>query len=290
MEPLPSADEGEPGKPGSYFSNLFIVVLIITTFASCHRQKPRTVLPPKTDSADLQQQTRIRDSVARPKIAKKKIYITFDDGPNRGTKQVLKVVKEENIPVSFFIVGKHVFDSPGQTALYNEMREDSTIELCNHSFTHALNKYTKFYSDPEAVVNDFKTSDTRLHFTNKVARMPGRNAWRIDTIDITDIRQSKPAIDSLHQAGFAIMGWDIEWSFDHKTFVPDQDTGLLLRKIYNLLDANTTRTPGHLVLLAHDQAFQDEDNLAILYSFLKELKLNEQYEFELASKYPGVKE
>jgi peptidoglycan-N-acetylglucosamine deacetylase len=290
MEPLPSADEGEPGKPGSYAGVLFIAVLIITTATSCHRQKQSRTIQPVTDSAVIQEQKQISASVSHPKIVKKKIYITFDDGPNRGTKHVLQVVKEENIPVSFFIVGKHVFDSPGQTALYNEMREDSTIELCNHSFTHALNKYTKFYNDPEMVVNDFTTSDARLHFTNTVARMPGRNAWRIDTIDITDIRQSKPAIDSLHQAGFAIMGWDIEWSFDHKTFVPDQDTGLLLRKIYNLLDANTTRTPGHLVLLAHDQAFQDEHNLPILYSFLKELKLNEQYEFELASKYPGVKE
>ncbi len=202
---------------------------------------------------------------------------------------VLQTIREENIPVSFFIVGKHVFDSPKQTAAWNELLSDTAIELCNHSYTHARNKYSSFYKNPQQVVTDFKLSQQKLQFKNNVTRMPGRNAWRIDTIDITDIKESKAAIDSVYITGFNVMGWDIEWGFDHKTFVPDGDTALLYKKIFNLLDAGTTRTPGHLVLLAHDQSFHDTANLAILHSFLKGLKQNSGYEFSFAGMYPGVK-
>ena len=118
--------------------------------------------------------------------------------------------------------------------------------------------------------------------------MPGRNAWRIDTIDHTDIFESTAAIDSLHAAGYSIMGWDIEWTFDHKTLAPDADTALLLRRIYNMLEAEKTKTPGHLVLLAHDQAFQKEEYVEELRYVVQQLKNNPEYELLLASKYPGI--
>ena len=117
--------------------------------------------------------------------------------------------------------------------------------------------------------------------------MPGRNAWRIDSIDHTDITESKAAIDSLHAAGYAIMGWDIEWTFNHKTLAPDADTALLLRRIYNMLEADKTKTPGHLVLLAHDQAYQQAAYVENLRYVVQQLKNNPEYELVLASKYPG---
>jgi hypothetical protein len=118
--------------------------------------------------------------------------------------------------------------------------------------------------------------------------MPGRNAWRIDTIDHTDIYESSAAIDSLHAAGFSIMGWDIEWMFNHKSFRPDTAIALMLRRIDNMLEANKTKTPGHLVLLAHDQAFQSEEAVRLLHSFFQQIKNNPEYELKLASTYPGV--
>ena len=128
-----------------------------------------------------------------------------------------------------------------------------------------------------------------MGYTNMVARMPGRNAWRIDTIVHTDIYESKPAIDSMYSAGYSVMGWDIEWTFDHKSLEPDPDTAMLLRRIYNLLDAGKTKTPGHLVLLAHDQAFQQDDYVEKLRYVIQQLKNNPEYELLLATKYPGVR-
>lgn len=285
-----SADEPEPKQTSSFF-RLLPVTFIIIILSACENRKWQKPEYPVTvvDSTVIQQKEKQRqDSLQKISIARKKIYITFDDGPNKGTRNVLQAVKEENIPASFFIVGEHVFDSPKQTQTWELLKVDSTIELCNHSYTHAHNRYTSFYNKPSGVVADFQRSQQALQFSNNIARMPGRNAWRIDTIDHTDIYESSAAIDSLHAAGFNIMGWDIEWMFDHKTLAPDTAIDLMLRRIDNLLLAEKTKTPGHLVLLAHDQAFQTEEAIQLLHLVLKSLKNNPEYELVLASRYPGV--
>ena len=285
-----SADEPEPKQTSSFFRLLPVTFIIIILSACENRKWQKPEYPVAVvDSAAIQQQEKQRqDSLQKISIARKKIYLTFDDGPNKGTRNVLQAVKEENIPASFFIVGEHVFDSPKQTQTWELLKVDSTIELCNHSYTHAHNRYTSFYNKPSGVVADFQRSQQALQFSNNIARMPGRNAWRIDTIDHTDIYESSAAIDSLHAAGFNIMGWDIEWMFDHKTLAPDTAIDLMLRRIDNLLLAEKTKTPGHLVLLAHDQAFQTEEAVQLLHLVLQSLKNNPEYELVLASKYPGV--
>lgn len=284
-----SATGGEPPSANRIKIFILLLSLLFVFVISCTKKEKGSFTEKKIVANPVirQQQKNTATTLVKPILRKKKIYLTFDDGPNRGTMNVLNAVKEENIPVSFFIVGKHVFDSPQQQATWQQLKEDSTIELCNHSYTHALNHYTKFYQNPAGVIKDFEESAGKLGFDNNVARMPGRNAWRIDSIDHTDIKESSAAIDSAHKAGFAIMGWDIEWMFDHKTFALTTDTDLLLRRIQNMLDASTTRTPGHLVLLAHDQAFQTQESVAQLHYLIQQLKNNPQYVLELAGNYPG---
>ena len=269
---------------------LLLSIIVFFFIASCtSASKDKLYALAGLDSLHNKQQEKFRaNALAKRKVPKKKIYLTFDDGPNKGTMNVLQKVKEENIPVSFFVVGQHVFDSPVQTATWQELKKDSSIELCNHSYTHASGRYSKFYSDSSLVIKDFERSANLLGFTNNVARMPGRNAWRIDTIIHTDIKASEETIDAVHRAGFSVMGWDIEWTFDHKTFAPNEDMDLLLRRMQNMLEASTTKTPGHIVLLAHDQAFQKEADLEKLSYFFQQLKNNPDYELVLASNYPGV--
>lgn len=267
-----------------------VLLFIICFMASCNQQKQDAGLMSSEISTLTAKNARlIKEQLIKSKTTKKKIYLTFDDGPNKGTGNVLKTVKEENVPASFFIVGKHVFDSPAQGATFRELKADSSIELCNHSYTHALNHYTKFYQQPAAVIKDFQRNEAALSLSSKVARMPGRNAWRIDTVNHTDIKASKAAIDSVSNAGFAVMGWDVEWMFDHKTLDLAIDTAQLIRQIKNMLDASATKTPGHLVLLAHDQAFQKETDVLKLHWLIHQLKTDPEFELELASNYPGVR-
>ena len=44
----------------------------------------------------------------------KAVYLTFDDGPNKGTENLLKIVEKHKIPITSFVVGKHIFGSKKQ--------------------------------------------------------------------------------------------------------------------------------------------------------------------------------
>jgi peptidoglycan/xylan/chitin deacetylase (PgdA/CDA1 family) len=294
MDTPATNDEGESASLSnkSYFPG-FLILLMALLFFSCNQPgKEVKKEQPRVDSTAIRQQLQhIADSAAKviAAVPKKKIYLTFDDGPNKGTMNVLNAVKEDSIPVSFFIVGKHTKDTPEQQEAWLQLKADSTIELCNHSYTHALNHYTKYYEHPYDVIKDIEHNKEELGFDNNVVRMPGRNAWRIDHINHTDIKESKMAIDSVHAAGFDIMGWDVEWMFDHKSLDLAMDTDLLLRQVQNMLDAGKTKTKDHLVLLAHDQAFQTEAAVEQLHYLFRQLKANPDYELVLAKNYPGIK-
>jgi peptidoglycan/xylan/chitin deacetylase (PgdA/CDA1 family) len=229
----------------------------------------------------------------------KKIYLTFDDGPLGGTLKVLTAVKQENIPASFFIVGQHVVDSPGQTKLWKQMKADNSIELCNHSFSHANNKYCKFYKDPGKVVKDIMKNNEQLGLNNAVVRMPGRNAWRIGNINRTDVPESKAAIDAVQKAGFDVLGWDLEWKENTESqplspplFLESlPDVSILLKRIKDTFKSGSKNlvTPGHLVLLTHDQFFKTDEDIGQLIYLFRALKNNADYELAFASTYPGLK-
>jgi peptidoglycan/xylan/chitin deacetylase (PgdA/CDA1 family) len=224
------------------------------------------------------------------KKKKKKIYLTFDDGPNKGTRNVLNIVIQEQVPVTFFLVGEHVFASTSQRATFDSLKAAETIELCNHSHTHAHSRYSKFYADPDSVVRDFERCDDSLGFDNNIVRTPGRNIWRVDTLTFTDLRKSAAAADSLQNAGFVIVGWDLEWHFDHKTFVLKNNSDEILAQIDSMFAWNKTKKQDHLVVLAHDQVYDKPDDSSELHNLIKKLKSRDEYELVVTSKYPGVKQ
>jgi hypothetical protein len=104
---------------------------------------------------------------------KRVIYLTFDDGPNRGTENLLKILHKRNVCATAFLVGKHAYGSKKQKDDLALLRKDQLIELANHSFSHAHNKYTDFYKNPLDVVQDFDTAKDSLKLFDKIARTPG---------------------------------------------------------------------------------------------------------------------
>jgi peptidoglycan/xylan/chitin deacetylase (PgdA/CDA1 family) len=222
------------------------------------------------------------------KKKKKKLYLTFDDGPNKGTRNVLDIVRDENVPVSFFIVGEHAFASHSQSASWDSLRIAEHIELCNHSYTHAHNRYDRFYQNPDSVVKDFQRAHDSLNLTNKIVRTPGRNIWRIDSLHYTDLKSSAVAADSLQQAGFIVMGWDLEWHYNHKSMSVTITADNMIKQIDSAFAKNKTKHHDHLVLLAHDQVYQKPDDSIQLRKFLQALKLKDEYELVLVTSYPGA--
>jgi peptidoglycan/xylan/chitin deacetylase (PgdA/CDA1 family) len=225
------------------------------------------------------------------KKKKKKIYLTFDDGPNKGTRNVMSIVEQEQVPVTFFVIGEHTDASKLQRVLWDSLQvlDDSLVQLCNHSYTHAWhNHFDKFYEHPDSVVKDFQHCRDSLGLQNNIVRTPGRNSWRIDTLQCTDLRKSISAIDSLQLSGFIVIGWDLEWHYNPKDLTLESNEDELLEQIDSLFSKGKTKSPAHLVILAHDQVYADPDDSAELHRLIKKLKMRQEYSLELVGHYPGV--
>jgi peptidoglycan-N-acetylglucosamine deacetylase len=283
------ADDGEPSSGFFNYTTLFFFLSFL--FLSCRDNLKKTVLTKPVVVKDtikppVKKQPAV---VAKPVKKKKKIYLTFDDGPNKGTKNVLDIVKQEDVPVTFFIVGEHVFASVGQNQVWDSLKMAKNIELCNHSYSHALhNHYSKFYTKPDTVVKDMQRTKVELLPENNIVRAPGRNSWRIDSLHFTDIKKSKKAIDSLQKAGFVVFGWDIEWHYDAKTLELKNTADDLLNQIDSLFKNDKTKTKDNIVILAHDQVYQKAADSLQLRDFIQKLKKKDEYELALASSYPGI--
>jgi len=290
MDTSPSDDDVESAAHISYnyIYKYRIPVLIIVYLVACSKPLQDGRLKAKPVAKNNHDKKETVQVVAPVKKKKKKIYLTFDDGPNKGTRNVLDIVKDENIPVTFFIVGEHVFASLNQKTTWDSLQMAKQIEICNHSYTHAHNKYEEFYESPDSVVADFQRAHDSLDLKNNIVRTPGRNTWRIDSLQFTDLRKSKAAVDSLQKAGFIVMGWDLEWHYDHKEMTVKNSADELLKQIDSVFHHKRTKSPEHLVLLAHDQVYGKTKDSFELRQFIQKLKLKDEYELSLATNYPGA--
>jgi peptidoglycan-N-acetylglucosamine deacetylase len=283
-----SSDDGGDPEPASLFRNALIIVFLLF---SCTKPS-KTALSTAADTSIAVQPVKKEVVVQKkspPKKKKKKVYLTFDDGPNKGTRNVLHITQDENVPVTFFIVGEHVFASSSQAETWDSLKIAKHIEICNHSFSHAHNRYDKYYQDADSVVRDFQKTGDTLQLDNDIVRTPGRNIWRIDSLRFTDIRKSAAAADSLEKAGFTVMGWDLEWHYDHKTMSVTATAERLMEQIDSVFRYKKTRQPDHLVLLAHDQVYVRSEDSCQLRVFLQLLKQRqEEFDFELVTSYPRL--
>lgn len=277
-------------ESGGYFTGYTLLKTSLLTFAFSAMYvyepsqqtlifKPQRVSPPET-------KTEI--TTVKPVVKKKKktIYLTFDDGPNAGTKKVMDILKAEEVPATLFLIGEHVYGSKMQKDIYDSLLLTGNIELANHSFTHACNNnFTYFYNDADTVVKDFVRCADSLKFNNRIVRTPGRNIWRTENITSTDIKKSTTAADSLKSNHFIAMGWDVEWHFTNTQNLVQSDT-LLEAQIDSAFTRNRTKTKNALVLLAHDRTFLSPGDSGSLHNLIRKLKSSGLYNFETLSKYP----
>lgn len=287
------ADPADEGEPSSGFFNYSVSFLFLSLLLfSCKHQGGRKIMLGNLLAIQTVRFPVVEKPPAAPPMPvkkKKKIYLTFDDGPNKGTQNVLDIVQQEEVPVTFFIVGEHVFASIGQEQTWDSLKMAKNIELCNHSYSHALhNKYEKFYQDADTVVKDMQRTKEELLPESNIVRTPGRNSWRIDSLHFTDLKKSKAAIDSLQSAGFIVVGWDLEWHYDPKTLEVQNTADELLNQIDSTFSQGKTRVKDNLVVLAHDQVYQKSADSTQLRTLIQKLKKKEDYEFALVSHYPGI--
>ncbi len=267
-------------------SKILLTVFISFFFIACENRQAA-----KTNHADTNLFT-LKDSTAGKSDSssrnQKTIYLTFDDGPNRGSDSVLNVVNEEQVPVTMFLIGQHIIGSPGQQLTYAHILKSPFVEVQNHSYTHGHNHFAKFYQHADVVRDDFMRCADSLHLRSNIVRTPGRNIWRTPTVSFTDVKYTSAVADTLQQMGLTEIGWDIEWRFDNHLHLLKTDDQILTQ-IKNLFEKQEMKTPNNLVMLAHDQTFRDSANCASLHRLVKKFKSSGEYKLEVISKYPGLK-
>jgi peptidoglycan/xylan/chitin deacetylase (PgdA/CDA1 family) len=218
------------------------------------------------------------------------IYLSFDDGPLEGSEDIDSAIRAEKVKINVFVIGSYVQIFPQMRKYFQLYENNPYIEIGNHSYSHAYNEYTNFYKDTESAYQDFVKSENVLKLKKKLARLPGRNMWRIGERIINDMTSGSVAADLLAKNGYAVFGWDIEWEHDALTGKPVQMANDIFYQIEQMLKKNKTVTKNHIVILCHDEMFRKKWEETELKELIKHLRWTGMYEFNHLSEYPRQQE
>lgn len=222
--------------------------------------------------------------------SKKYIYLTFDDGPQKGTLETLSICRDNGVKASYFMVGLHTISRKDGGDIVTKIKHlYPQFLLANHSFNHANGHYIDYYKHPNRALLDFLRTQDTLKPPFKIIRLPGNNAWVLkDTIHTSHL--VRPVSMLLDSTGYNVIGWDTEWAFSHKTALPVQSAEQMARQIIHLLEKNETFTKNHLVLLTHDRIFHRQQDLDSLNKMIGILKQQSNFVFETIDHYPGLRQ
>ncbi len=98
---------------------------------------------------------------------KKEIAITFDDGPCKRSLEVLKVLRKEDIPATFFVLGKKI---KGNENLIRQMIKQG-CEVGNHTYNHT----SLIFKTPKRMEKELLDTEKeleRLNIKTKLMRCP----------------------------------------------------------------------------------------------------------------------
>ena len=148
-----------------------------------------------------------RGTIYRGKTDKKRIVLTFDDGPSREwTPKVLDELKKADIKATFFMIGHHVNEYPEIA----KRVADEGHTIGNHGYAHSV----MMYYTPAEIEEELKYTEQVIYEktgqTTKYFRPP--KAWLRKTIK-----------NKIRSMGYDIILWSLnskDWvSFNHKRIV-----------------------------------------------------------------------
>lgn len=174
---------------------------------------------------------------------KKEVVLTFDDGPHEYTKDVLDILKRENVPAVFFLIGKNVAQNE---ALVKRMHEEGH-QIGNHSYEHSVHF-------------DWQSSSKMLEEINKTSAAITAITGATVTLIRPPFGVTNPMLaNAIKKSQLKSIGWSIR-SMDTVA----KDAEKLKAKIMKQLK------PGAIILL-HDRC---EITKAILPDLIQMIKKN----------------
>ena len=177
--------------------------------------------------------------VWRKRNSQNNIWLTFDDGPcPKATPFILKILKEEKVNATFFLVGKSIQEYP---ELFAQIIKGNHI-VANHSYSHKngwISKNSSYFYDVE------KCQD--LMPENKLFRPP---YGKISMMQIKELKKK-----------YKIILWDV--------LSRDFDSNIGPEKVKdNVLDNTSTGS----ILVFHNNQKSFKNLKPILQKTIRELK------------------
>lgn len=180
------------------------------------------------------------DLVGKNKIA----FLTYDDGVNSHSDELLDILKDEGVPATFFVVGKYLDDNPA--ALKRMLDEGHAIAL--HSWNH---EYDELYPNRVA-----KASEVVAQATDELAKLRellgdkfNSGVWRYPGGHMS-WNEMKPADDALRKMGIEWIDWNaMNSDAEPESRRPDTIQG----QVDSVIDTwGMFGNPNTMVILMHD--------------------------------------
>jgi peptidoglycan/xylan/chitin deacetylase (PgdA/CDA1 family) len=280
------------------FRLIAIVFLGIFGFMSCNNTAMENSLlntDPKADSAKKAYLAKIGLAPKTPEKPfeadsnKLYVYLTFDDGPQPGTVSCFNICKAEGIKATFFMVALHQQRKRDGKQIVGMIRNSyPQFLLANHSYDHANEKYKYFYQHPDMAFETFLRAQDSLQVAKKIIRLPGNSAWVLQN-QVKSSHLVSAVTHQLDSAGFNIIGWDLEWNFNHKNARPIQSPEKLAAQVDSAFSKHNEHVRKNIVILSHDRMFKRTEDSASLVRFIQLIKQNPKYVLETVDHYPGIK-
>ncbi|MCX7715766.1 MAG: polysaccharide deacetylase [Clostridia bacterium] len=179
------------------------------------------------------------------------VYLTFDDGPSERTAEILKILKENNIKATFFLIGKN--DEKSKELMRQIVEDGHTVGV--HSFTH---KYKTIYNSVEAYLKDFNEMYNLIYEATGVKpsifRFPGGS--------VNDFNKNiyKEIIQEMNRRGFTYFDWNV----DSSDAVPSATVKRITQCVLNEVSSGS-------IVLFHDSSYKTE-TVSSLNGIIKNLK------------------
>lgn len=185
----------------------------------------------KTDNVTLEASFSLKEEYE----GKKKVYLTFDDGPSAYTETILDILEQYDIKATFFVVGKNDEAAADRIKLIHE--KGHTVGM--HSYSHV---YRNIYSSEDAFVADFNTIyDYITEITGEepfAYRFPGGSS---NAVSILDVKR------------FALLLKEREITFfDWNVHSGDGETGNLSKETIRDNVLNGVKRHEESIVLMHD--------------------------------------
>lgn len=180
---------------------------------------------------------------------RKVVYLTFDDGPKQDTPELLELLREQDVPATFFFVGQKVVAFPEEAKMVYE----SGNAIGCHTMYHSYSTIKENVANVERDFNRFLTAmreNVDENFDTDLYRFPGGST--------SYPSKTKKAVTAMGCAWF-------DWS----AMTGDTISGLRAKDLYDYA-VKTAANEEVVIVLAHEGKSRTREILPDLIAYFRE--------------------